>query len=509
MKSVRNGAWWRVFIERLAHEDLRDLVDEFALPLSEAEQALALADPGGSAVEAPWWPEAVRRIVRGEALRAVARAFRTNPRRVRRGLARAAVRVGGENLGEDGVVALAPFRDRLGVEPDGVIAEEAGVLVEAVQGERRRLGIAPFKPEPAELPEPEAVAPRAPRVDELPTRPPRARPSGEGRPRRRSWDAEPVEPTVIRRAPSRARTQSMPRTLPGMGGALPRLASPQRPERDERGPAKARRRRIVRPDREPPEEAEARPTAAAARASTPRASAPRAPAPRASASRATPTLPVASAAAEPSRPSASAVDKPARPPLPTAAAAAGRATTRAARREPVTAPVAAASPSPAPAPAPASAPAAAAPAPVATAASASPPPAPPRPKAPARKRAATTKPARPAPKKRVAAAPASPPPRRRPAPPQPRPTEDRIRARAPRREVASPRTHPAPLPARPAAAPLAPLEAGVAWRVRVRDQELPFVIVAPNADRARSLLADRISAEDLKVATLWQAGELL
>ena len=81
----------------------------------------------------------------GESLREISRLFGVNLRRLRRGLARSGLRVAGMDVSEDGHQPLAPFRARLGQEPDAVIAEAAGVGVEAVQGERRRLNIAPFR----------------------------------------------------------------------------------------------------------------------------------------------------------------------------------------------------------------------------------------------------------------------------------------------------------------------------------------------------------------------------
>ena len=77
-----------------------------------------------------------------ESIRAIARLFHTEPRRIRRALARLGLRVGGRDVVEDaGVPQLAGLRDMLGREPDRVVARMAGVIPEAVQGERGRLRI--------------------------------------------------------------------------------------------------------------------------------------------------------------------------------------------------------------------------------------------------------------------------------------------------------------------------------------------------------------------------------
>jgi hypothetical protein len=63
---------------------------------------------------------------------------------LRRALAREGLRAGGRELRGRGDPALAPWRARLGTVPDAEIAREAHVAIEAVQGERRRLGVPPF-----------------------------------------------------------------------------------------------------------------------------------------------------------------------------------------------------------------------------------------------------------------------------------------------------------------------------------------------------------------------------
>jgi hypothetical protein len=53
--------------------------------------------------------------------------------------------VGGLDLMGEGLEELRPLRGQLGRIPDILIARKAAVPVEAVQGERRRLGIGPFR----------------------------------------------------------------------------------------------------------------------------------------------------------------------------------------------------------------------------------------------------------------------------------------------------------------------------------------------------------------------------
>jgi hypothetical protein len=96
----------------------------------------------------PRWEETVRRLLAGEPIRQIAASLKTKPRRLRRAFARAGVRAAGANLDRAGVLALVAYRNRLGKEPDTTLARAAGVTPEAVQGERRRLGIAAFRPAP-------------------------------------------------------------------------------------------------------------------------------------------------------------------------------------------------------------------------------------------------------------------------------------------------------------------------------------------------------------------------
>ena len=272
MATTRDGAAWTVLVERLANEPLAALAAEVEISVSELERRLTLADPGGSALRAPWWPEAVRRVMGGASLRATARCFGTNPRRLRRGLARAGLRVGGVDVRASGVPALEAYAAVLGTVPDGEVAAQAGVPQEAVQGQRRRLGVAPFFPEravPAETP---------PEPRPRPTGEPVAKPRPRAREGRRPARAEASAPQVIRRASparmGRAGAGTLaPDAVPPKAavptlnkGGLPVLA-PRSPETASGG--ERRRRRLVRPDR--PDEPEgatggSRPAASAASA---------------------------------------------------------------------------------------------------------------------------------------------------------------------------------------------------------------------------------------------------
>ena len=143
--EVRLADWWPELMGRVASEPLADLAHEYGVDLASVEAGLAAEPADGPVTESVWWPEACRRIEAGGSLRQVARSFGTNPRRVRRGLARSGLRAGGRDLSE-GVPELQAHLARLGKEPDVVIARDAGVAVEAVKGERRRLKIEAYRP---------------------------------------------------------------------------------------------------------------------------------------------------------------------------------------------------------------------------------------------------------------------------------------------------------------------------------------------------------------------------
>jgi len=143
--SLRDQGWWTTMVERLRFESLASLSREYNVSADALEIELAKEGRTGPAQLAPWWPEA-RRLRMHISIREIARRFNTNPRRLRRALARTALRVGGIELRGNGVPSLSEFRQELGRTADHRIAANAKVPVEAVQGERRRLHIPAFKP---------------------------------------------------------------------------------------------------------------------------------------------------------------------------------------------------------------------------------------------------------------------------------------------------------------------------------------------------------------------------
>jgi len=214
--TLRNTDWWSGLVDRVVEEPLSLLAREFGAPVDDVEAALAELDDGDAITDTPAWPEIVRRVRDGGSLRDTARRFGTSPRRIRRGLARSAVRVSGTNLDEAGVPGLQAFSEELGKVPDGAIAEKAGVTVEAVQGERRRLGITAFRPRPA---------PRRRRERPTPERPPQRRPKTQ-----KVWQREEVATQVVHR-PARRKVETTERETPAMAGfakglRLPTLRAP-------------------------------------------------------------------------------------------------------------------------------------------------------------------------------------------------------------------------------------------------------------------------------------------
>lgn len=143
--SLRTEPWWSSCLDRIAVEPLEALAAEFGVEVEVLAGALATEGRGRAAQEAPWWPEAVRELAAGASIRAVARRFGTEPRRIRRALARDGRRAAGVDAGADGFVALEAYTERLGQVPDAKVAAEAQVPVEAVQGERRRRGVEPYR----------------------------------------------------------------------------------------------------------------------------------------------------------------------------------------------------------------------------------------------------------------------------------------------------------------------------------------------------------------------------
>jgi len=139
--SLRPEPWDDV-VARLAVEPLSALASSLQIEEFELLAWLVVDGTGQPAERTAWWPEAVRMRAAGESIRGVARRFQTDPRRVRRGLARLGLRVGGVDVPEgEGAEVLAAVRDRVGMEPDTVVAKAVGVAPEAIKGERRRLGI--------------------------------------------------------------------------------------------------------------------------------------------------------------------------------------------------------------------------------------------------------------------------------------------------------------------------------------------------------------------------------
>jgi hypothetical protein len=147
MSSPAEQEFWPELLERLVEESVAALAEAYALEAAELDAALAATTGDRPVQQEAWWPEVLREHEQGS-LRQLARRFGTNPRRLRRGLARAAVRVAGSVIKDEGVTLLETFRERLGQEPDRSLAAEAGVTVEAIKGERRRLGIAPYRMKP-------------------------------------------------------------------------------------------------------------------------------------------------------------------------------------------------------------------------------------------------------------------------------------------------------------------------------------------------------------------------
>lgn len=227
--SLRAEPWWASCVTRVATESLERLAREFRVEVEDLAEALAEEGQGGPAQQAPWWPEAVRELEAGVSIRSVARRFQTEPRRIRRALARTAIRAGGAGFGADGLPALAEFVDRLGKEPDVKIAGEAHVAIEAVQGERRRRGIPPYqqrRTRRAKLTADDMQWIRGPKRN----RREKFKPEAEVQVVRRPVRNEPAPPTlVVRRSldGDRGHFEASPRGEPPRGEALSR--GPVRP----------------------------------------------------------------------------------------------------------------------------------------------------------------------------------------------------------------------------------------------------------------------------------------
>ncbi len=139
--AMREAKWWADCVQALRSDALQDVADRFKVDADALRGELAEEGAGLAAERTSWWPEAMR-MRASQPLRAIARAFCTEPRRIRRALARLNLRVGGRDIADDaGAAQLSGLRDVLGREPDGVVAKMGKVIPEAVQGERKRLNI--------------------------------------------------------------------------------------------------------------------------------------------------------------------------------------------------------------------------------------------------------------------------------------------------------------------------------------------------------------------------------
>ena len=263
MGDLTETDWWLAFTERLTDESLDLLAAEFSVSVEDLEKALAGLDDGDAITDTPGWSEIVRRVRAGRSIRQTARCFQTSPRRIRRGLARTAVRVAGVDVGADGHPAMEDIADDLGKIPDGVLARRCGVTVEAIQGERRRLGIDAFRPAPS----PERAAAR--RKGLKLAAPKRAKPQ-------KVWQREEVDTQVVHRpnkrrvGPGRTPAVSVPKPTTGFakglqlptlkpssgstrsmgerGWSAPPSSGPDSTVSDGRGRT---RRRVVRADADP------------------------------------------------------------------------------------------------------------------------------------------------------------------------------------------------------------------------------------------------------------------
>lgn len=190
-------------------------------------------DQTNAAQQEPWWEEFTH-LYGNESLRALAKRFGTNPRRLRR----AAQRCGLTNEPPE----LLNAADRLGSCPDDSLAADLGVTPELVKGARLRRQIAAFNPKT--LPKPKVRKPK------------KAKPPRPERPPREHYSrSESVVPTVVvKRTRSRVepeRTSS--RVDEGalkLANTLGRIRSEDAPVmRASDEPETSRRRRVVSAER--------------------------------------------------------------------------------------------------------------------------------------------------------------------------------------------------------------------------------------------------------------------
>lgn len=186
-----------------------------------------------AAQEEPWWEDFTQSYGK-ESLRALAKRFGTNPRRLRR----AAQRCGLTNEPPE----LLAAAERLGTCPDDSLAADIGVTPELIKGARLRRKIEAFNPKT--LPKPRVRKPK------------KAKPPRPERPVRERYNRnEPVAPTVVvKRTRSRVDPErSASRVDEGaqkLANTLGRIRSeeaptPRAPEEGET----SRRRRVVSPER--------------------------------------------------------------------------------------------------------------------------------------------------------------------------------------------------------------------------------------------------------------------
>lgn len=245
MQSPSSAPWWRPIHARMAEEPLDALCAEHGLDPDVVLAAVAAADRPLQLSQAPWWPELQRRWAAGAPIRGLARLVAVEPRRLRRALARAGLRVGGQDLGPDGLPALRALRGRLGAMPDMAVARAAQVPVDAVIGERRRLGrpafaqrrqrrlagrLSPLRPGGAPLRPVRAPSPRSPLEPVVVRRPSRAAPL----PITEVIAADSVlDARLGKLSPSRPAPGPPPRST-AASAAPRRIVRPPRPEKDER-----------------------------------------------------------------------------------------------------------------------------------------------------------------------------------------------------------------------------------------------------------------------------------
>ena len=186
-----------------------------------------------AAQQEPWWEDFTQSYGK-ESLRALAKRFGTNPRRLRR----AAQRCGLTNEPPE----LLAAAERLGTCPDDSLAADIGVTPELIKGARLRRKIEAFNPKT--LPKPKVRKPK------------KAKPPRPERPVRERYNrSEPVVPTVVvKRTRSRIDPErSASRVDEGaqkLANTLGRIRSdeapaPRAPDEGET----SRRRRVVSPDR--------------------------------------------------------------------------------------------------------------------------------------------------------------------------------------------------------------------------------------------------------------------